>query len=108
MARPTTPWTGCWPWRRLTAVWDASTRLAPEGVTVTAVAPGFVPDTAFWEEWLRDNPGLRENRLARIPMNRPGTPADVVEAVAYFASDGGGWTTGRILQVNGGGMLGHR
>lgn len=108
MARPTTPWTGCWPWRRLAAIWDASTRLAPEGVTVTAVAPGFGPDTEFMEERLRDNPGLRENRLARIPMNRPGTPADVVEAVAYFASDGGGWTTGRILQVNGGGMLGHR
>lgn len=88
-------------------MWDASTRLAPEGVTVNAVAPGFVPDTEFWEQRLRDNPGLEASRLRLVPMNRPGTPDEVAEAVAYLASDGGGWTTGQILQVNGGGLLGH-
>ena len=88
-------------------VWDASTRLAPEGVTVNAVAPGFVPDTEFWEQRLKDNPGLEASRLRLVPMNRPGTPDEVAEAVAYLASDGGGWTTGQILQVNGGGLLGH-
>ena len=88
-------------------VWDASTRLAPEGVTVNAVAPGFVPDTEFWEQRLKDHPGLEASRLRLVPMNRPGTPDEVAEAVAYLASDGGGWTTGQILQVNGGGMLGH-
>jgi 3-oxoacyl-[acyl-carrier protein] reductase len=88
-------------------VWDASMRLAPEGVTVNAVAPGFVPDTEFWEQRLKDNPDLEASRLRLIPMNRAGTPDEVAEAVAYLASDGGGWTTGQILQVNGGGMLGH-
>jgi 3-oxoacyl-[acyl-carrier protein] reductase len=88
-------------------VWDASMRVAAEGVTVNAVAPGYVPDTEFWTERLKANPGLEASRLARIPMARAGTPLEVAEAVAYFASGGAGWTTGQILQVNGGTLLGH-
>jgi 3-oxoacyl-[acyl-carrier protein] reductase len=88
-------------------VWDASMRLAADGVTVNAIAPGFVPDTEFWEQRLKDDPGLEASRLRLVPMNRAGTPDEVAEAVAYLASDGGGWTTGQILQVNGGGLLGH-
>ena len=71
------------------------------------MAPGFVPDTEFREQRLKDNPGLEASRLRLIPRNRAGTPNEVAEAVAYLASDGGGWTIGQILQVNGGGMLGH-
>jgi 3-oxoacyl-[acyl-carrier protein] reductase len=88
-------------------VWDASMRVAAEGVTVNAVAPGYVPDTDFWTERLQQDPGLEANRLARIPMGRAGTPQEVAEAVAYFTSGGAGWTTGQILQVNGGTLLGH-
>jgi 3-oxoacyl-[acyl-carrier protein] reductase len=88
-------------------VWDASMRVAAEGVTVNAVAPGYVPDTEFWTERLQQDPGLEANRLARIPLGRAGTPQEIAEAVAYFTSGGAGWTTGQILQVNGGTLLGH-
>jgi NAD(P)-dependent dehydrogenase (short-subunit alcohol dehydrogenase family) len=81
-----------------------ATELAPDGVTVNVVAPGFVPDTEFWTGRLSDE--LVANRLAQIPAGRPGTPEDVAAAVAYLTAPDAGWTTGQILQVNGGTLLG--
>jgi NAD(P)-dependent dehydrogenase (short-subunit alcohol dehydrogenase family) len=78
--------------------------LAPDGVTVNVVAPGFVPDTEFWAGRL--TPQVYESRVARIPMGRPGTPAEVAAAVCYLVSPNAGWTTGQVLQVNGGTLLG--
>ncbi|BDZ58185.1 SDR family NAD(P)-dependent oxidoreductase [Barrientosiimonas endolithica] len=80
--------------------------VAPDGITVNAVAPGFVPDTEFWRDRIAADPAIVEDRTAPIPMGRPGTPDEVAEAVAYFASPDAGWTTGQILQVNGGTLLG--
>jgi 3-oxoacyl-[acyl-carrier protein] reductase len=85
-------------------VMGLATTLAAEGVTVNAVAPGFVPDTEFWADRLTEE--VVNSKLALIPANRAGTPQEVAEAVAYLASEQAGWTTGQILQVNGGGMLG--
>jgi len=85
-------------------MWDLAGRLAPEQVTANVVAPGFVPDTELWDG-RRDEQTVR-SRLARIPMNRAGTPSEVAEAVAYLCNAESGWTTGQILQVNGGGLLG--
>jgi 3-oxoacyl-[acyl-carrier protein] reductase len=81
-----------------------ATQLAPDGITVNAVAPGFVPDTGFWADRL--TPEVVASRLDPIPMRRPGTPAEVAAAVGYLASEEAGWTTGQILQVNGGTLLG--
>ena len=78
--------------------------LAPEGVTVNAVAPGYVPDTGFWDG--RRTSDIVASRLAQVPMNRAGTPDEVAGAVAYLAGPEGGWTTGQILQVNGGALFG--
>jgi 3-oxoacyl-[acyl-carrier protein] reductase len=85
-------------------VYGMSTRLASDGITVNAVAPGFVPDTEFWDSRRSDD--LIATRTAGIPISRPGTPDEVADAVAYFASPGAGWTTGTILHVNGGAVLG--
>ena len=81
-----------------------ATSLAPDGITVNVVAPGFVPDTEFWSSRLTDE--LLQSRIAQIPVGRPGTPEEIAAAVAYLASPDAGWTTGQILQVNGGALLG--
>ncbi len=81
-----------------------ATELASEGVTVNVVAPGFVPATEFWTDRL--TPELQADRVAQIPAGRPGTPDEVAAAVAYLAAPDAGWTTGQILQVNGGTLLG--
>ncbi|WP_238218822.1 SDR family oxidoreductase [Tsukamurella pulmonis] len=49
-----------------------ATEMAPEGVTVNVVAPGFVPATEFWTDRLTDE--LATSRIAQIPAGRPGTP----------------------------------
>jgi 3-oxoacyl-[acyl-carrier protein] reductase len=72
-----------------------ATSLAADGVTVNVVAPGFVPDTEFWTGRLTDE--LVADRVSQIPAGRPGTPGEVAAA---------GWTTGQILQVNGGTLAG--
>lgn len=86
--------------------WWMSGRLAAEGITVNAVAPGFVPDTEFWADRIEADPDLPARRTSGIPMQRPGTPAEVAEAVAHLASPNAGWTTGQILGINGGVILG--
>lgn len=79
-------------------------QVAPEGITVNVVAPGFVPETGFWEDIL--TPELEADRLAGIPAGRAGTPEEVAAAIAHLASPDAGWTTGQILQINGGTLLG--
>jgi 3-oxoacyl-[acyl-carrier protein] reductase len=76
--------------------------LAPDGITVNAVAPGFVPDTEFWAGITDDD---RRTRLARIPAGRAGTVDEIADAFAYFVSPGAAWTTGQVLAVHGGAVL---
>ncbi|SFW51879.1 3-oxoacyl-ACP reductase FabG [Chitinophaga sancti] len=69
--------------------------IAKRGVTVNAVAPGFIKTDMTAE--------LNEKELAaQVPMKRFGTPEEVAEAVAFFAGKASAYITGEVLSINGG------
>jgi 3-oxoacyl-[acyl-carrier protein] reductase len=72
--------------------------LAPFGITVNMVAPGWIPV----ERHLNDPQAEKDAYLAEIPMRRWGTPEDVAQAVLYFASEEAAFVSGQTLCVNGG------
>ena len=72
--------------------------LAPHGITVNAVAPGFIP-----VERHADVPDPeRDAYLATVPAGSFGTPDDIAHAVSFFASEGAGFVTGQRIVVDGG------
>ena len=76
--------------------------LAPE-IRVNAVAPG--PIAANWEDdWEIPKEHIDE-ALAMTPLGRMGKPEEIAETVLYLASDGGGYTTGQVLEVSGGWIM---
>jgi len=72
--------------------------LAPRGITVNAVAPGFIETdmTAV----LSDK--VKEAMLAQIPLGRAGKPEDVAGVVTFLASDAAAYLTGQVIHVSGG------
>lgn len=72
--------------------------VASRGITVNAVAPGFI-DTDMTEEMPE---GAKDKIITGIPMGRTGKPEDVAEAVAFLASEQAGYITGEVLRVDGG------
>ncbi|HZE51304.1 MAG TPA: SDR family oxidoreductase [Jatrophihabitantaceae bacterium] len=76
--------------------------LAPSGITVNAVAPGFIP-----VERHADLPAdVFTSYLATVPAARMGTPEDIAHAVSFFASEGASFVTGQRIVVDGGRALG--
>lgn len=71
---------------------------ASRGITVNAVAPGFI-ESDMTDELASD---VKEAYLAEIPVGRFGTPADIAAAVQYLVSDAAGYVTGQTLVVDGG------
>ena len=72
--------------------------VAGRGITVNAVAPGFI-DTDMTEAMPE---GAKDKIIIGIPMGRTGKPEDVAEAVAFMASEQAGYITGEVLRVDGG------
>ena len=77
-----------------------ATELAPKGIRVNCVAPGFILGTRFHQTHTTDDSA--KQTIAGIPLGRAGTPDDVARAVVYFASEFDGFVTGATLDINGG------
>ena len=75
---------------------------ASRGITVNAVAPGFIR-TAMTDVLTDDQ---KAGILAQIPLARYGADTDIAAAVAFLASDSAGYITGHTLDVNGGMHMG--
>ena len=77
--------------------------LAPFGITVNTVAPGFIP-----VERHADVPeDVKKAYLASVPAGRMGTPSDIAHAVSFLASESAGFITGQRIVVDGGRSLGN-
>jgi 3-oxoacyl-[acyl-carrier protein] reductase len=72
--------------------------IASRGITVNAVAPGFI-ETPMTDV-LSDE--VKSTLKARIPLGRMGSARDVAAAIVFLASDEAGYITGHVLNVNGG------
>jgi len=72
--------------------------IASRGITVNAVAPGFI-DTDMTRAL---NEEQRKSLTAQVPMARLGTVDDIAAAVLYLCGPGAGYVTGETLHVNGG------
>jgi 3-oxoacyl-[acyl-carrier protein] reductase len=75
---------------------------ASRGITVNAVAPGFI-QTAMTDELTEEQ---KAGILTQIPLARYGVDADIAAAVGYLASEAAGYVTGHTLDVNGGMYMG--
>ena len=74
---------------------------AEHGVTVNAVAPGYM-DTALTESYLAEHPDKREALVGLIPAARFGTLGELVGPVLFLASPHAGFITGQVIYVDGG------
>ena len=84
--------------------YSLASELGPRGITVNAVAPGYVAGTEFFGDGMTDE---RHRRLVSETLTgRPAAPADVAGAVRYLASPEAGHVTAQVLQVNGGALPG--
>lgn len=76
----------------------AAKELASRGITVNAIAPGFI--RTDMTDVLSDK--VKEETLKNIPMGKFGEPEDVAKAAAFLASSEAGYITGQVLCVDGG------
>ncbi len=82
--------------------YGAARRLAPKGITVNCVAPGTIASDMSAEY----DADTRKRLLSRFPLGRFGLPEEVANAVKYFVEEGSSFTTGAVLDVNGGMFMG--
>ena len=77
---------------------SAARELAPKGITVNAIAPGFIETdmTGVLPE------KVKEATVAQIPLGRFGKPEQIAAAAAFLSSEDAGYITGQVLHVDGG------
>lgn len=75
-----------------------ATELAPFGITVNSVAPGWIPV----ERHEKDPQEMKDSYFSVIPMQRWGVPEDIGGTVVYYASNEAAFVTGQTVSVNGG------
>jgi 3-oxoacyl-[acyl-carrier protein] reductase len=86
--------------------WSAelAARLAPDGVTVNIVAPGYVAGTGFYAG--RMSPDFHLGRAGQSPMKRGGSVEEIAAAVDYLTGTTAGFITGQVIHINGGAQPG--
>ena len=80
---------------------SAAKELAPQGIRVNAIAPGFI-DTDMTRALPQDK---FDERVASVAMGRAGTPEDVAGTILFLASDLSAYVTGQVLGVDGGMLI---
>jgi 3-oxoacyl-[acyl-carrier protein] reductase len=83
---------------------SAALELAPRGVRVNAVLPGVIRTPQSLDPVNSGGPEGVERSRERIPLGRPGEPADVADVAAFLLSDAARYVTGQAISVDGGVM----
>jgi enoyl-[acyl-carrier protein] reductase III len=80
--------------------------LAPRGITVNSISPGWIDDSVLSSLPQAFQTGVREwQERGWTPMRRLGTPADIGNFVSLICSASAGWLTGQLIEVDGGASL---
>lgn len=77
--------------------------LSVDGITVNAIAPGFIEQTGFTGNW---PPSITDTIVQSIPVGRAGNARDVASAIAFLSSQAASYITGQVIHVNGGWIFG--
>lgn len=82
-----------------------ATELAPDGIRVNGIAPGWIASEML-EEALQDAPECRQKILDRTPMHRFGDPEDIGWTATFLCSPAAKFITGTVIPVDGGALIG--
>lgn len=83
---------------------ELAERLGPDGITANVIAPGFVEDTEFFGDRMTE--AGYQARVRQTLVGKAGRPEQIAALAVHLASAAAAFTTGQIIQVNGGALLG--